>query len=195
MAHYCSNCGSKTVAKKDYVKRGKPAQRSRKKPAPKRKPIKPVLLAILVASGFGYALYLLNQDPEPEVTPPIAEKPAPKAAPQKPAAELPPIPEEEWDYIKTLPEKEVQVEAKELAVSDVPYIMQCGAYKTMSTAQERKMDIAFQGINSQIKKREDSSWYRVVLGPYERKRDAEKDKHKLQRAKIEPCAIWKDNGQ
>jgi cell division protein FtsN len=183
------------VAKKDYVKRGKPAQRSRRKAAPpKRKPWKPVLLAIIVASGFIYALYLLNQAPEPEV-PAVVEKPKAIPKPQTQAKELPPIPEEEWDYIKTLPEKEVKVEAKELAVSDVPYIMQCGAYKTMSTAQERKMDIAFQGINSQVKKREDSSWYRVVLGPYERKRDAEKDKHKLQRAKIEPCAIWKDNSQ
>ncbi|NAW96105.1 cell division protein FtsN, partial [Vibrio sp. V42_P2S4T144] len=37
------------------------------------------------------------------------------------------------------------------------------------------------------------SWYRVVLGPYKFKRDAERDRHKLQRAKIEPCAIWKEN--
>ncbi|CAK1782779.1 hypothetical protein VCRA2112O187_14490001 [Vibrio crassostreae] len=54
------------------------------------------------------------------------------------------------------------------------------------------MDIAFQGISSEIRKKDGSSWYRVVLGPYKLKRDAERDRHKLQRAKIEPCAIWKD---
>ena len=53
--------------------------------------------------------------------------------------------------------------------------------------------IAFQGMTSRVIKKEGSSWYRVVLGPYKFKRDAEKDRHKLQRAKIEPCAIWKEN--
>ncbi len=181
------------MAKKDYVKRGKPSPRSRKKKAPpKRSAIKPIIVAVVVVAAFGYGLYTLNQAPEPEVSTPVPAQV--KTPPKQEAKPLPPVPEEEWDYIKTLPKREVQVEAKEMAVSEVPYIMQCGAYKSMDKAQERKMDIAFQGINSQVKKREDSSWYRVVLGPYERKRDAEKDKHKLQRAKIEPCAIWKDSG-
>lgn len=48
-------------------------------------------------------------------------------------------------------------------------------------------------MTSRVIKKEGSSWYRVVLGPYKFKRDAEKDRHKLQRAKIEPCAIWKEN--
>ncbi|WP_031815878.1 SPOR domain-containing protein, partial [Vibrio parahaemolyticus] len=65
--------------------------------------------------------------------------------------------------------------------------------KTQAQAEERKLAIAFQGLSSKIRKKEGSSWYRVVLGPYKFKRDAEKDRHKLQRAKIEPCAIWKEN--
>ncbi len=94
--------------------------------------------------------------------------------------------------MKTLPNKEVKVKAKEQVISEIPYIMQCGAYKQLNQAEARKLDIAFQGINSKIRKKEGSSWYRVVLGPYTFKRDAERDKHKLQRAKIEPCAIWKE---
>lgn len=70
--------------------------------------------------------------------------------------------------------------------------MQCGAFKLLQQAEERKAMIAFLGITSKVRKKEDSSWYRVVLGPYTLKRDAEKDKHKLQKAKIEPCAIWKE---
>lgn len=106
---------------------------------------------------------------------------------------LPPPPKEDWDYVKTLPNKEVKVTAKEQVVSEIPYIMQCGAYKKMSQAESRKLDIAFQGISSKIRKKEGSNWYRVVLGPYKFKREAEKDKHKLQKAKIEPCAIWKES--
>lgn len=92
----------------------------------------------------------------------------------------------------TLPNREIEVQAKEQIKSKVPYIMQCGAYRTIAQAESRKLDIAFQGLSSQIVKKEGSSFHRVVLGPYSLKRDAERDKHKLQRAKIEPCKIWKE---
>ena len=176
------------VANRDYVKRGRGNKRTTKKPAPRRKPWRSGLLAILLAGGFGYGLYLLSNDPEPP-PPTVVTKPKPKP---KPAKVIPPPPEEKWDYVETLPSREVEVKAKEQEVSKVPYIMQCGAYKTSAQAEARKLDIAFQGISSDIRKKEGSSWYRVVLGPYKLKRDAERDRHKLQRAKIEPCAIWKD---
>ena len=95
--------------------------------------------------------------------------------------------------MESLPQREVEVVAKEIQVSKVPYVMQCGAYKNQSQAEERKLAIAFQCMSSRVIKKEGSSWYRVVLGPYKFKREAEKDRHKLQRAKIEPCAIWKEN--
>jgi len=177
------------VANKDYVRRG----RSQKKPAPKkasprRKPWRSGLLAIVLAGMFGYGLYTLNNDPEPPV--PVTAKPVNVASKPNKADDLPPPPTEKWDYVDTLPKREIEVIAKDQVVSDIPYVMQCGAYKTMAQAEERKATIAFQGLTSKIRKKEGSSWYRVVLGPYTFKRDAERDKHKLQRAKIEPCAIW-----
>lgn len=180
------------MANRDYVKRGRGTQ-SRKpaknKAAPRRKPWRSGLLALILLGVFGYGLYLLSQDPEPPT--PVAQPT--QAKPQaKPKSILPPPPEEKWDYVESLPSREVAVKAKEQVVSEIPYIMQCGAYKNGKDAEARKLDIAFQGINSKIRKKEDSSWYRVVLGPYKFKRDAERDKHKLQRAKIEPCAIWKE---
>lgn len=178
------------MANKDYVRRG----RSQKKPAPKksstrRKPWRSGLLAIVLAGAFGYGLYILSNDPEPAA--PVAVKPATKPKPQK-TETIPPPPTEKWDYVDTLPKREIEVVAKEQEVSEIPYIMQCGAYKTMHQAETRKVDIAFQGLTSKIRKKEGSSWFRVVLGPYTFKRDAERDRHKLQRAKIEPCAIWKE---
>lgn len=146
----------------------------------------------MLAGGFGYGLYTLSNDPEPAQPTPAETVPVAKPKP-KPAKPIPPPPEEKWDYVETLPKREIKVQAKEQVVSKIPYIMQCGAYKTLAQAEERKLDIAFQGLSSSIRKKEGSSWFRVVLGPYPLKRDAERDKHKLQRAKIEPCAIWKDS--
>ncbi|MCG9691636.1 MULTISPECIES: cell division protein FtsN [Vibrio] len=177
------------MANRDYVKRGRGTKKPTKKQAPRRKPWRSGLLAILLVGGFGYGLYLLSNDPEPPAPAPVVSKPKPKP---KPAKVIPPPPEEKWDYVETLPSREIEVKAKEQEVSKIPYIMQCGAYKTSAQAEARKLDIAFQGISSEIRKKDGSSWYRVVLGPYKLKRDAERDRHKLQRAKIEPCAIWKD---
>ncbi len=167
----------------------KPTKKTTSKQAPRRKPWRSGLLAVFLLSGFGYGLYLLSNDPEPP-PPTTVTKPKPKPKPSKP---IPPPPEEKWDYVETLPNRQVEVKAKEQQVSEIPYIMQCGAYKKLSQAEARKLDIAFQGINSKVRKKENSSWYRVVLGPYKFKRDAERDRHKLQRAKIEPCAIWKES--
>ncbi|MDN3678964.1 SPOR domain-containing protein [Vibrio tapetis subsp. quintayensis] len=177
------------MANKDYVRRGRGQKKPTRKTTTRKKPWKAGVIALLLLGGFGYGLYLLSQDPEPPQPKPVAEiKPVKKKA-TKP---LPPPPEEKWEFVESLPNKEVEVIAKEQVKSDIPYIMQCGAYKTQQQAENRKLDIAFQGISSNVRKKEGSSWYRVVLGPYPYKRDAERDKHKLQRAKIEPCAIWKE---
>ncbi|WP_428774752.1 SPOR domain-containing protein [Vibrio sp.] len=185
------------MASKDYVRRGRgngsgKSNRPVKKRAAKRKPWRAIVLAVILLPAFGYGLYWLSNEPEPpQPTPTPVSKPKPKPV-AKSKSTLPPPPEEKWDYVQTLPKREVEVTAKEQVVSEIPYIMQCGAYKTLSQAENRKLDIAFQGIKSKIRKKEGSSWYRVVLGPYTFKREAERDKHKLQRAKIEPCAIWKE---
>lgn len=179
------------MANKDYVRRGRGApKKSAKKQPSRKKPWRSGLLALLLVGGFGYGLYLLNSDPEPEQ--PIVQQQTSTSKP-KPKKDLPPPPEEKWEYVESLPNREVEVIAKEVEVSKIPYVMQCGAYKKQSQAEERKLAIAFQGISSNVIKKDGSSWYRVVLGPYKFKRDAEKDRHKLQRAKIEPCAIWKEN--
>nr|WP_269136901.1 SPOR domain-containing protein [Vibrio cincinnatiensis] len=179
-----------SVANKDYVRRGRSPKKPTKKTAPRRKPWRSGLLALILLSGFIYGLYRLSLEPEPPAPKSTSvSKSKPKVTPTE---TIPPPPTEKWDYVESLPNREIEVIAKEQEISDIPYIMQCGAYKTMHQAEARKLDIAFQGLTSKIRKKEDSSWYRVVLGPYTFKREAERDRHKLQRAKIEPCAIWKE---
>lgn len=179
------------MANRDYVRRGQGSRKntSRKKTPNRKKPWKVGFLAVLLLCAFGYGLFILSSDPQPPAKP-VAEKRPPATKPSTKA--IPPPPEEKWHFVESLPNKEIAVEAKQQVVSEVPYIMQCGAFKLLQQAEERKAMIAFLGITSKVRKKEDSSWYRVVLGPYTLKRDAEKDKHKLQKAKIEPCAIWKE---
>lgn len=177
------------MANKDYVRRGQGNRKgTRRKTTPTKKPWKAGLVAALLLSGFGYGLYILSNDPEPPEAPVVQSHP--KSTPSKET--LPPPPTEEWEYVNSLPNKKIEVEAKDQVQSEIPYIMQCGAFKLLSQAEQRKAMIAFEGIPSKIRKTEGSSWFRVVLGPYKLKRDAEREKHKLQRAKIEPCAIWKE---
>lgn len=188
------------MANKDYVKRGaspkKPTKKTAKKKGAKQPvsngttPWKAVAVAGLLVAVFGYALYFLNDSSESKKT--VTEVVPVKAKKKSSTEEIPPMPEEQWSYMDELPNKEIEIEQKELKVSEIPYIMQCGAYKKSSQAEERKMNIAFQGLNSTVRHTKGSSWFKVILGPYKFKREAEKDRHKLQRAKIEPCAIWKD---
>ncbi|KOO11755.1 cell division protein FtsN, partial [Vibrio xuii] len=99
-------------------------------------------------------LYTLSSDPEPPAPVVKETKPASKPKTQK---VLPPPPQEKWGYVESLPNREIEVKAKEQVVSAIPYVMQCGAYKTSQQAEARKLDIAFQGIKSQIRKKEGSS--------------------------------------
>ncbi|MCQ1056774.1 SPOR domain-containing protein [Photobacterium sp. DNB23_23_1] len=196
------------MATKDYVKRGRAAA---KKPRGNRNqvsssgfPIKWAAIALCLVGALGYGLYYLSANPAPQpqqptspsVTKPEPVKPVrPKAEPVTPpkaSKPLPPKPEEKWRYIEELENKEVQVDAKKEQAPTKPYLMQCGAYRSQSQAEERKAMIAFQGLTSQIKvsQGEKGNWYRVVLGPYPQKRKAESDRNQLRRAGIEPCAIW-----
>ncbi|EKO3557994.1 SPOR domain-containing protein [Vibrio metschnikovii] len=179
------------MANKDYVRRGRSPKKPTAKTTTRRKPWRSGLIALILLSGFVYGLYWLNQKPEPPAPPVKTVSPVKPTTP--PARVIPPPPTEKWDYVQSLPQREIEVTAKEQQLSEIPYIMQCGAFKTLQQAEARKVEIAFQGLKSNIRKTENSSWFRVVLGPYPLKRDAERDRHRLQRAKIEPCAIWKES--
>lgn len=158
------------------------------------------IIAVMLVGALGYGLYFLASEPAPAQPKPVKQevvkpkpKPVSKPKPQpKPKATLPPKPEEKWRYIEELENKEVKVETKKEQKPSRPYLMQCGAYRSMAQAEERKAMIAFQGLTSQIKisQGEKGSWHRVILGPYPQKRKAESDRNRLRRAGIEPCAIW-----
>lgn len=173
------------MAHKDYVSRG----RASKKQPPQEKAAVPwirILITLALVAGFAYLLYSIKDRAE-EQTDTAQET-------QQEAEEdaLPILEDEEWDFIKTLPVTTVQVEVPEQQKSDKRYLMQCGSFRQQDQAEEMKATIAFAGLVAQVGpiSGKNGLWYRVYLGPYDLKREAEKDRHTLRRSNINTCKIW-----
>lgn len=184
------------MPQKDYVKTGRPKAKTTK-PRQSRargntqtpangKPLLLLMITALLIGGFIYFLWFLNQQPAVTV---VAEPPA---APPVKKDELPAKPTEEpYQYIKELENKEVKVEVTEQQATG-PYQMQCGSFRLQSQAESMKAQIAFVGFSSEIRRTEGSNgvWYRVVLGPYDSKRQATADRNRLRQQGINTCQIW-----
>lgn len=183
---------------KDYVRRSKPrARRSSrttsgsKRQAPSRGsniPWLAVIFALILASGLGYLIYLVKGSAGQAPAEPTQEQ----TARPTPVDPLDQKPVEKWRYIEQLENKEIQVNVPKAEENSQPYLMQCGSFRAKDQAEQLKARIAFQGMESQVRRSEGSNgiWYRVILGPYQSKRQAEKDKHQLLRANVNHCAIW-----
>lgn len=190
----------------DYANRGRPPQKKGKKSAPKgRKPAGKkstasvpwglIIIAGLVVAGFVWFLATISG--KSETPPAVIEDSAPvvEAQPQVPAeSTLPELPDERWQYIEELENHEVQVDVPEREIGP-PKLMQCGSFRREDDANTLKARIAMAGLESQVRESNGSNgrWFRVILGPYETKRDAERDRHKLQRVQVFNCQIWNWN--
>jgi len=183
------------MAHQDYVSRPRNSNKN-KKNNPYKKGEQPTtinfktkVIAVITFStliGFGYFLWSIKDNqPLPIETQPI--KPNNKTS----EAKLPEPPKEKWSYRKDLADKEVE-QGEYKVVDRGPWKMQCASFKSNDQAQALKAKIAFLGIESQVAKSEGANgvWYKVILGPYKRKRSAEKDRHKLKRNKVNYCQIW-----
>ena len=180
------------MPQKDYVKRGQakratPNSNKRKPAAQKGAPQRPlmwryVIMIFIVLAAVIVGLWQLKDSSKATPDAPLTERPTIIED------ELPELPKEEWDYIKNLPGYEVEVDQSEHETSGKRYLMQCASFKTRSQAEEMKAKIAFQGKEAQI--RHTGDWFRVILGPYNTKRDAERDRHALRKINIATCQIW-----
>ncbi|MEW9798840.1 SPOR domain-containing protein [Alteromonas sp. CYL-A6] len=183
------------MAQRDYVSRGRaPQKKNNKKPQSKVKPSTPVAsfpiarLVVVLVLLVGFAVFLWNIKDASDTRPDAPVQQTTKVAED----ELPELPEEEWEYIKTLPGYEVEVEVEEQEASDKRYLMQCASFRTRAQAEEMKAKIAFQGLEAQIRPSSGANgdWFRVILGPFDSKRDAERAKHSLRKVNISTCQIW-----
>ncbi|TKB56077.1 SPOR domain-containing protein [Ferrimonas aestuarii] len=183
------------MATRDYAKRGGRKPRRGRKAAPKRSfPWVAAVAALALIGGFAYLLWNISgsSDEVVELEPqtPVVEAPKPKIKPKE-VDPLPEKPQETWEYIETLPEQQIEVEVPEQKLGG-PYQMQCGSFRKQSQAEEMKAKIAFSGLEAEVRrtKGDNGVWYRVRLGPYDRKRVADSDKNTLKRAGIATCQVW-----
>lgn len=164
------------------VTRRKPAKRAPVKKNAKGKQGFPYIACFVALLLIGFIAYFVF----------AVEKPPVKAKQQKATVKeevLPEKPQPKWDYVDTLKTKEVKVDIPVEKKPTKPYQMQCGSFRNKGDAEALKANIAIKaGLQSEVRKT--GNWYRVILGPYERKRLAEKERHVLQRKKINGCAIW-----
>lgn len=184
------------MAHQDYVSRPRNTKKSPYKKGTSDQPagvslkVKLVgLFTLVVISGFIYLLWSLKSN---DTTTPIEEKVTIQAEETiKDKTTLPEPPKEKWAYRKELEEKKIEVGQYDVKQGG-PYKMQCGSFKTLKQAEVLKANIAFAGLSAQVGKSvgTKATYYKVYLGPYAKKRDAEKDKHKLKRNKINYCQIW-----
>ena len=183
------------MSNQDYISRT-PSKKKKINPYKKKSadvaskaPVKTKLigaLVILLIAAFAYGLWFLKTSPATKK--PLTTKNQVAVKQDQP---LPEPPKEKWTYVENLKTKKIEVGQYDVKQSG-PYKMQCGSFKTNAQAESLKAKMAFAGIESKIQTAQGkyNTWYKVVLGPYARKRTAEQDKHKLRNNKINGCQIW-----
>lgn len=188
------------MPQKDYVKTARPKPKAKPRATntrrgnsrPAQGASRPWLLIIITAlllGSFGWFLWYLKQQPADTQQPPAKvsqSKPVVDELPAKPVAEP-------YQYIKELENKEVQVEVDTTQRENLgPFQMQCGSFRQAEQAEAMRAQIAFAGFASAVRRTEGSNgvWYRVVLGPYDSKRQATADRNRLQQQNINGCRIW-----
>lgn len=174
---------------KDYVSQPKRQKRNNAK-KPQKAPFPIVKLAILIAliATFAYFLFFLKDNAPVEEPNSTSPKSSSKSKAEK---SLPPLPDnEEWEFIDELKNKEVTVGKDELKDKG-PFMLRCTTVRSKQRAEALKAKIAFAGHESVVREHQGTSglWYRVDLGPYDRKREAEKVRHVMKRNNINGCTI------
>ncbi len=188
---------------RDYVARSKPKRKPKK--AKRNFPLFPVVIVagLLIAFGYGLSVIKGAGDDQPTALEKSLSQPEkthkPSTTDNKP---LPVLEKDEYGFptdleksyaTDRLPSGE-KIEKREVN-PEKQYIMQCGSFRSEQQAKEMEATIAFQGLEAQVRSTRGSKglWYRVYLGPYQQKRHADVDRHKIEAAGIYSCRIWNWN--
>lgn len=188
---------------KDYAKRKRSAKknntRSPRQKAPAKKPLSPILvflggIFITLIVVFLWAMIkkpdvlkeLLPNDKEQKTI--QTEEKGQQSTDNTKSQQQEKDPEFTYHQALTNKEVEVDVTKPKTANSDRTYIMQCGAFRTAADAESMKAELAFIGFQANVLSK--NGWHRVRLGPYNSKRNAESDRHKMQDNNYQNCQIW-----
>ncbi len=130
------------------------------------------------------------------------------SAKQRPEGDVPPEPAEDpsgetnYDFYSVLPEMEVVIPQEELrervraqdpvaADPDARYLLQAGSFKSHEDADRLKAQLALQGFVAQIQSVtiNGDTWHRVRLGPFDRARDADETRRRLDDIGVRAIAL------
>ncbi len=116
--------------------------------------------------------------PEPKPEPKAEAKPEPKAEPKVEA--------------KAEAKADPKAEPKPTAASDpFQYFVQAGAYRTPEDAEQQRAKLSLMGLQARITEREQAGRqvFRVRLGPFERRDEAEKTRERLVGSSIDAVVV------
>lgn len=127
---------------------------------------------------------------------------------QQPGSDQPPEPADpesgrtDYDFYSVLPEMEVVIPQEKLRervrerdpVADDPdarYLLQAGSFKSHEDADRLKAQLALQGFVAEIQSVtiNGDTWHRVRLGPFNRARDADETRRKLDDIGVRAIAL------
>ncbi|WP_371186853.1 SPOR domain-containing protein [Thalassotalea maritima] len=146
---------------------------------------KALLAIVILIGGFAFALkWLTDNAPQLSDTTNEQQQISDKSANDSNTSK------ETWRFMEDLPNKDVAVETYQIEQMG-PYAMQCGSFRQQRQAEQLKATIAFSGFSSEVRTSESANgvWYQVILGPFTKKREAEKTKHALRSNDINSCLI------
>ncbi|KES16435.1 SPOR domain-containing protein [uncultured Gilliamella sp.] len=193
------------MVQRDYVRKKSQSKSKAKKNKSRILPSLMIFLAVIIIVLFSAILYLLSTN-HPEK--PIER---PKVKTESPVATLPEQPQERWTYLKeletpnassgtnsTTSERQQILDSfinnsstttptTSTNMEDSKWLLQCGAFKEKTNADTLKASLAMTGISGNITTSQ--QLYRVTVGPYTNKTDAQKVLNTLKTNGINNCII------
>ena len=121
--------------------------------------------------------------PDPAATPKAAASAPAKTAAAKPAPAA--------DPLGDLAKAKVEGLSSGPGVDPFSYFIQAGAFRTPEDAEQQRAKLVLLGMQAKISEREQAgrTVYRVRLGPFDKKEDADKAKERLDNNSIETALV------
>jgi cell division protein FtsN len=128
-----------------------------------------------------------SETPRPPVaTEPPKASPAPAAPPAAKASPAPPAP-----AAPAPPAKAAAAEPPAAAIDPLQYFVQAGAFRGVEEAEQMRARLSLMGLQARVSEREQAGRvvYRVRLGPFDRREDAEKAGERLEAAGVSAVLV------
>ena len=192
------------MVQRDYVRKKSQSKGKAKKNKSRIFQSLMIFLAIIIIILFSSILYYISTN--------SPEKPVerPKEKTESPTATLPEKPQERWTYLKELETPNdsgnpnvATSERQQILDSFMnnkptttttsantdnrKWLLQCGAFRDKTNADTLKASLAMTGISGNISSSQ--QLYRVIVGPYTNKDDAQKTLNTLKTNGINNCII------